>query len=138
MEEDFKQPRKVEGIFKGLRSVEYDDEKRLEISFVVGETTVYLELPPASEVEFEAGQPVELYDYRHSDTVGWHPVSQADYYWEWFGGWIAIIFRYLSIGVAFLYLLLQGLYTLVWEVGRSIYLTITGKMTWLPYYRRKS
>jgi len=138
MEKDFKQPRKVEGIFRGLRIAEHDDEKTLETIFVVGETTVYLELPRASEeLEFVAGQAVELYDYRNSDTVGWQPVSRAGYYWSWFKGWVAIVFRYLSIGFGFLYLLLQGLYTLVWEVGRSIYSTIIGKMTWLPYYRRK-
>jgi len=137
MEKDFKQPRKVEGIFKGLRNVEYDDEKRLEIIFVVGENTVYLELPPASEeLEFVAGQAVELYDYRNSDTVGWQPVSRAGYYWSWFKGWVAITVRYSGAGFFFLIFLGQGLFTLVWEVGHPIYLTITGKMSWLPYYRK--
>ena len=137
MEEDFKQPRKVEGIFRGLRSAEHDDEERLEVIFAVGATTVYLELPPASEVELEAGQAVELYDYRHSDTVGWQPVSRAKYYWARLGSWVSIAANYLWAGFLFLYLLGSALYTLFWEeVAGSIYLTIVGKMNWLPYRRK--
>jgi len=136
MEEDFKQPRKVEGIFKGLRSAESEKE-RLEAIFAVGATTVYLELPPASRVDLEADRPVELYEYRHSDTVGWQPVSRSKYYWARVGSWVSIAAVYLCGGFLFLYLLGSALYTLFWEeVASSIYLTIAGKMNWLPYYRR--
>jgi len=100
MEKDFKQPRKVDGIFRGLRSAEYDEGRPAAI-FAVGATTVYLELPQSSKVELEAGQPVELYEYRHSKTVGWHPVSRERYYWARLETWVSTAVTYLGGGDLF-------------------------------------